>query len=295
MGSCLLQNGKPIAFASRSLTEVERRSWAQIEKEMGAVLFGLNKFRQYTFGRKVTVITDHKPLETISKKPLSKSPKRLQNMLLRAMEYNYTIVYRRGKSMYISDALSRAPCKTQSEESFQLYDKINRITVDSPVDSQRLDEIRAATNVDPSLCKLRQIIMAGWPDQKSDLPQEVIPYFPYRDELCFYDGIVYRGDRIVVPISMRKDMRERVHAGHQGLNSCLRRARDLIFWPHMTKEITEFVQTCAICAAFPDKQAPEPLLPHEVPKNPWEKVGTDIYSIKNRNYLVTVDYLSGFF
>ena len=90
-------------------------------------------------------------------------------------------------------------------------------------------------------------------------------------------------------------MRERVHAGHQGLNSCLRRARDLIFWPHMTKEITEFVKTCAICAAFPDKQAPEPLLPHEVPNNPWEKVGTDIYSIKNRNYLVTVDYLSGFF
>ena len=78
IGSALLQGGKPIAFASRSLSDSERR-YAQIEKEMLAVTYGLEKFHHYTFGRQVFVVTDHKPLVSISNKPLSKAPKRLQN------------------------------------------------------------------------------------------------------------------------------------------------------------------------------------------------------------------------
>ena len=77
LGAAIYQEGNPIAFASRSLTSAER-SYAQIEKEMLAVYFGLEKFHHYTYGRRVTVITDHKPLESIVLKSLSKAPKRLQ-------------------------------------------------------------------------------------------------------------------------------------------------------------------------------------------------------------------------
>ena len=72
IGSALLQGGKPFAFASRSLSDSERR-YAQIEKEMLAVTYGLEKFHHYTFGRQVFVVTDHKPLVSISNKPLSKA------------------------------------------------------------------------------------------------------------------------------------------------------------------------------------------------------------------------------
>ena len=61
IGSAIFQDGRPIAYASRVLTDVESR-YAQIEKEMLALTYGLEKFNQYTFGRHVTVITDHKPL-----------------------------------------------------------------------------------------------------------------------------------------------------------------------------------------------------------------------------------------
>ena len=80
IGSALLQDGRPIAFASRMLTDTECR-YAQIEKEMLAVTCGLEKFNQYTYGRQVTVITDHKPLVLIVAKPLMKAPKRLQSLL----------------------------------------------------------------------------------------------------------------------------------------------------------------------------------------------------------------------
>ena len=66
----MFQGGRPIAYASRSLTETERR-YAQIEKEMLAVTYGLEKFHHYTYGRDVKVITDHQPQVSIVKKTLS--------------------------------------------------------------------------------------------------------------------------------------------------------------------------------------------------------------------------------
>ena len=82
LGSALFQEGKPVAFGSRTLTETEKR-YAQIEKEMLAVSFGLEKFHHYTYGRYVRVDTYHKPLFAIVTKPLSTAPKRLQVLLLR--------------------------------------------------------------------------------------------------------------------------------------------------------------------------------------------------------------------
>ena len=60
LGAVLLQNGQPIAYASRCLTKTEE-NYAQIEKELLAIVFGIRRFHQYTFGREVTVQTDHKP------------------------------------------------------------------------------------------------------------------------------------------------------------------------------------------------------------------------------------------
>ena len=92
LGSVLLQDGKPVAYASRSLSSAERR-YAQIENEMLSVLFGLSKFHHYTYGRDVTLVTDNKPLVTIRAKPLGKAPKRLQHMLLKSQEYSYQLTY----------------------------------------------------------------------------------------------------------------------------------------------------------------------------------------------------------
>ena len=107
LGAALLQKGKPIAYASRSLTDTETR-YAKIEKEMLAIFFSLEKFHQYTFGRLVIVRSDHKPLESILKKPLSSAPRHLQGMMMRLQKYNIDVCYECGARMYIADLLSRA-------------------------------------------------------------------------------------------------------------------------------------------------------------------------------------------
>ena len=107
LGSVLLQDNKPVAYASRSMTDAETR-YAQIEKELLAVLFGMERFHQYTYGREVTVECDHLPIGSIVKKPLSNCPLRLQRMLLRLQKYDFKVKYKPGSEMHVPDMLSRA-------------------------------------------------------------------------------------------------------------------------------------------------------------------------------------------
>ena len=108
LGTALLQNGQPVAYASRALTPTETR-YAQIEKELLAIVFACEHFEPYIYGRDtVRVETDHQPLETIVQKPLHSSPSRLQRMLLRLQKFSLQVKYKRGKEMYLADTLSRA-------------------------------------------------------------------------------------------------------------------------------------------------------------------------------------------
>ena len=91
LSATLLQRGQPLAFTSRTLSTTERR-YAQIEKECLAIVFGCQKFSQYITRRaKVTVESDHKPLQSIFKKSLLDTPCRLQRMMLRLQRYNLDV------------------------------------------------------------------------------------------------------------------------------------------------------------------------------------------------------------
>ena len=93
LGAGLLQDGLPVVYASRALTATERK-YAQIEKELFAIVFACEKFDQYVYVReKVHVQSDHKPLEVTFKKPLVTAPKRLQRMLLRLQRYSLDVTY----------------------------------------------------------------------------------------------------------------------------------------------------------------------------------------------------------
>ena len=288
IGSVLLQEQRPIAFASRTLTSAER-NYCQLEKEMLAVTYGLKKFHQYTYGRPTTVVTDHKPIVAISRKPLSRAPKRLQRMFLNIQEYDTDIVYKPGSELFISDSLSRAPLPET-----EVIESVSNLQY-TPFNNDRLDQIRAATVLDADLTQLKLVIMQGWPEAKQDIPNCLHPYFHFRDELTVQEGIILRGERVVIPQSMRNELKTKVHAGHQGINSCLRRARDLIYWPGMSAEIRQFVESCDICAGNPAASQPEqPLITHDVPSAPWEVVGADIFHVKGRNYHILVDYFSNY-
>ena len=101
-----MQDERPIAFASKSLTETEQR-YANIEQEMLAVIFGCKRFHTCVYASEFIIKSDHKPLETFNKKNITAAPPRLQRMLLEIQGYDFQIRYKPGKEVMLAGGLSR--------------------------------------------------------------------------------------------------------------------------------------------------------------------------------------------
>ena len=294
LGAALMQNGLPVAYASRSLTPTEQ-NYAQIEKECLSVVFGLERFDQYTFGRSVTVENDHKPLELILKKTLAATPKRLQAMRLRINRYAPDYIYKPGPKLFLADTLSRAyPDLSQPVgPTAGDFDKVNSLLY-LPVTDKRMKEIYEMTEADESMQKLIQIIHDGWPETNNRVPEDLKPYYSVRDTLSYQDGIILKGERIVIPAKLRPDIKKTLHAAHLGKDSMLRRAREIVYWPGMNNELQQIAESCDICLKMAPKQCKEPLMPRDRGERPWQNVGCDLFEIDSRHYMVTVDYYSNF-
>lgn len=129
---------------------------------------------------------------------------------------------------------------------------------------------------------------------KKDMPSDIADYHSFQEELSAQSGIVFRGKRVVIPDTLRGDIVQRIHSSHLGIEGCLRRAIECVYWLGMNEKIETFKEKCDIFRAMDVKQQKETLWPHELPSIPWSKVGTDIFTLDKRNYLITVDYLSNF-
>ena len=194
-GAALLQNGQPVAFASRSLSQTERQ-YAQIEKECLAIVFSCERFSQYLAGReKITVETDHKPLQSIFRKSILSAPCRLQRMLLRLQRFNLDVNYKPGTQMFIADHLSRASLKAtdNTQDNFQVF--VLELESLNPSDSikvtpERLTQLQKATAQDLALETLKTTVVTGWPEKKEQVPIQVRDFWNYREEISLRIGIL---------------------------------------------------------------------------------------------------------
>ena len=295
LGAQLVADHATVAFASRSLSDTEKR-YSQIEKELLGIVFACTHFHQYICGRKITVTTDHKPLEAILSKPINRAPPRLQRMMLVLQQYELSFQYRPGKEIPVADALSRMHLPDQDPE-IQIEGEvaIHAFFRDIPVSRNKLEQVREETLRDVELKTLSDIVESGWPNDRRDVPSIVLPFWNYRDELVINDGIILKGERIVVPKALRGDILRQLHSSHVGIVKTKERARSSVFWPNITKDITQLVSGCEICAMHQMDQQKEPLISSEVPQYPFQHVGLDIFTFSGMEYLITVDYYSRFF
>ncbi|XP_030851255.1 uncharacterized protein K02A2.6-like [Strongylocentrotus purpuratus] len=300
LGAVLLQqhdqNWFPIAYASRAMTDAETR-YAQIEKELLAMTSACERFHQYIHGRQVEVETDHKPLVPLFKKSLCDCPLRIQRLLIRVQRYDLKVSYTPGKYMYTADALSRAvdpqaDMQVEREEDIRIY--VDTIMETLPVTSNRKSQFVDETQKDKTLQELIGIIKDGWPETKQQCPVAIRAYWNIRNELSEAEGLIMKGSRIVVPSTMKKQMLDKIHEGHLGIEKCKRRAREVLYWPRINQDITEMVQNCNSCLMYKPKQQTESLKPHTVPNRPWEKIAADLFTLNNKDYMVIVDYYSQF-
>ncbi len=205
---------------------------------------------------------------------------------MRLHRYDITFQYVEGPKLHVADTLSRAVAENEMHEIPDL-----QIHIVSGVTDTMMNKFREATKADETLQRLTCCIRDGWQEDE-DQTSPVIAFKPVKDTLSVEDDIIYKGEQIIVPRSLRAEVKRKLHAAHLGYDSMMRRARGTIYWPGMKDEIKQLADTCDTCQRRKPANQKEPLHQHEEGGAPWEKVGIDFLHIKEHSYIVIVDYLS---
>ena len=246
----------PVAYASKSLSEAEQ-NYANIERELLGVVFSLETLKLFSSGRQMNIITDHKPLTSLFSKCLANTSPRLARMML-----------------HISDLMLMSFTKKAVKCFFQMLCPDCHFTAQDKENSQRSRD--------------------GWPGNANECAEPAQPYFTYREELTIVDGLLVKGNRIVIPTDMRHDCLETLHAPHLGLQKTLLRACTSVFWPGMTANIKIQISNCSACHKFQTKQLTETLRNELPTTQPWTCLATDIFEYGGKSYIIVVDQYSIF-
>ena len=272
--SHVMMNGdeKPIAYASRSLTKSEK-NYSQIEKEALSIIFGIKKFHQFLYGRKFTLITDHKPLLAILG-PKAKLPTlaaaRFQRWAICLTAYNYELIFRPTNKHSNADGLSRLPLEESDEDVQDVATIFNLKQIEVlPVDAKQLSK---ETRKDPELSKVIQYLQQGWPSKVTPALQ---PYHSRQSELTIEAGCVLWGTRVVIPMACQKRVLQELHTSHPGIVKMKSIARTHVWWPQVNKQIEELVQNCSACQEVRNKPPLAMLHPWSWPARSWQRVHID--------------------
>lgn len=291
LGTNMSQEGHTISYRSRALNKSEEK-YAQIEKELLAIVFAAEKFHQFIYGQKVTINTDHKPLVSIFKKDINKVSARLQRMLLKLLKYDLTVEYVPGKSLYIADTLSRLYLKEETPEDPEMAFVVHNLVNLVPMSQDEKKNIQNWTKEDNILKFVLEFQKTNWPDTTKNLCPEMKQYFKIKDDIFVSDDILFLNNKLIVPPQQRRKILHLLHEGHFGVEKTRLAARNLFYWPNMSKEIEDFVLQCEICEKFRRKNQKEPLTSHPLPERPWERISADILEYGNRPFLVVFDSYS---
>ena len=267
LGAILTQEGKAVCYASRALTPVEQR-YSQTDREMLAVVYGVEHFHLYVQGDSFQVVTDHKPLLGIMK---SRNPTtaRIERWRLRLMPYEFDLTYRPGRNeQNPADFISRHPqSKPQRDNVGEEY--ISFLTRTAVPKSMTQDEVREATQQDR---QLQQVMIAIQTGKWDSLPE----YARFRDELSVHDGLVLRGHRLVIPTSLQQRVIDIAHQSHQGIVKTKQLLREKVWFPNIDKMVEATVKSCVPCqASYQGPPQREPIQATPLPPGPWSHVAVD--------------------
>ena len=244
LGAVLSQNGRPVAFASKKLSPSQQK-YSTLEKEAMSFFWATTKkFSLYLKGRHFIWQTDHQPLEKLlhPETALSKiASARIHRWARALMPYSYTIVGKRSKEIPVADGLSRLPFESYDSEDNEF--EYVAILECNPISQF---ELREQTSISQELIEVIHRLEDGKPINHG-------PFFPLRNELSIHDGIVFYGNRPIIPETLRAKALDALHFGHSGIVQMKNLARSAMYWPGINKECERTVRSCEICQSHKTK------------------------------------------
>ena len=273
---------RPVHYASRVTTETESR-YSQFDREALAVMFGVNKFHSYLYGRKFKLLVDNLPLVSVfgNKKPLTDtlSP-RIIRWKCKLNCYDYSIEFVKGQNN-VADWLSRSgvgsAAETKTAEGVpEIDEKIFLIEEEMSISSKKIQE---ETQRDKTLRRVFEYVKKGWPDAISDTCEEAKDFFKYKTELSIHEDCLWFGTRLVIPKLHRDAILEMLHETHLGIVATKRLARDHFWFPGINKRIEERVGSCEVCHERSPRRDATTLSSWDWPREPYSRIHADHFQI----------------
>jgi len=166
----------------------------------------------------------------------------------------------------------------------ELASYVHTVMISLPISQDKLSQVHDQTAASSLLSEVKYYIENGSPENKNSISKNLQEYWTIRHELTSIEGIIMKNNRIVIPESLQGEILETKY-----------RARILVFWPGMNKEIEDMVKRCSACMEFRFNNQKVTLMPKPMPEWPWQVVGTDLFQLENIDYLIITDYYSRFF
>ena len=225
LGACLLQDEKPLYFASKALTKHKRVCCHRVRVISSCM--AMEKFHHFLYASHFILETDQKPLEAILSKSLNQVTLKLQRILIRPFPYHFTVHYIPGLTNQFTDCLSQMGGQKDTIKLLNLH--LYQITNQLSTRCESLNQLRLAVQEDNELVLVKHTIIQGWPSTIKEVPNVLQPFWTCREELTVEDGLVLKNTRIVIPNKKHEAVLKLIHEGHLGLNKCKMSTKDTVY------------------------------------------------------------------
>ena len=200
-------------------------------------------------------------------------------------KYDVTIWYKPGKSTIFADHLS-----------FNIHPEASKVSaLELNASPSKLQCIRQESECTPQMLMLKELIIQGWPKDIKQCPLSLHNFWNYRDELSIVDGIVVKGNRIIIPTKFQPELLSLLYNdSHLGIDKCIQHAKGSIYWTSKTEDIKSIINKCEKCLAHCSHNQKEPYIPIDIPIVAWETVATDLFMLQDKTYILIIDLFSHF-
>lgn len=268
-----------VAYASKSLTEVERR-YPQNQREALAVVWGVERFSHFLLGKMFTIFTDNKAVEYLfggKDRDNKRAITRAEGWALRLSSYNFKMKFIGGQEN-IADPLSRLrnmeypafDIGSRNQEFCDLKLQIKSLEFDSReqlnktslyvralnvrIKAISIEKVIEESKVDPEIIAIRRALSTNiWPN-------EIAAYQAFACDLFEQRDVLIRGDRIVLPKNLRQAALEIVHMSHAGVSTMKRALREKVWWSGLDIDVDKFAKSCKSCAMVARDNPPPPCI-----------------------------------
>ena len=276
---------RPVAHTARAWTAAEK-GYSQIEKESNALLTGMISNRMYLLGIPFVAVVDHKPLLPLYNTPKRPKQMRVDRHRMKLMAFDFKVIHMSGDKIPC-DYGSRRGCprkmfSKEEEEAWGVEDDteiyVNRVVEEMLPVAVTREMVKEATAKDTTLMMIMEDLSKGV------CRKSLTRYTQVFEELTVVDGMVVRGDRLVIPAELQAMVVQLAHETHQGFDKTLSLLRESNWFPGMSDMVRQYVETCFACQVSEPRTGQEPLKPNLLPERPWQHLHADFKGPIGKSY-----------